>query len=208
MSKRGQLVIYSGPSGVGKGTLLAPLLGPDSELVLSVSATTRSPREGEIDGVHYHFISRESFEQMIADGEMLEYTQYNGNYYGTPKRFVEQQRDAGFDVILEIEVDGAMQVSKLCPDALMIFIMPPSFGELRRRLVDRGTETPAQREGRLTAAVREIACAPRYDFVIVNDELSTARQQLLSAISAGRTLPRFQQNKIEEVLKDAQTSHD
>ena len=122
MSKRGQLVIYSGPSGVGKGTLLGPLLATEPGLVLSVSATTRAPRKGEVDGVHYHFICREEFERLIAGGEMLEYTEYNGNYYGTPKKFVEQRLDAGYHVVLEIEVDGAMQVHRLCPDALMIFV--------------------------------------------------------------------------------------
>lgn len=208
MSKRGQLVIYSGPSGVGKGTLLAPLLANEPGLILSVSATTRAPREGEIEGVHYHFITHGEFERMIAHGEMLEYTQYNGNYYGTPKRTVEQKLDAGYHVVLEIEVDGAMQVRRLCPDALMIFVMPPSFDELRRRLIDRGTESPEQCAGRLAAAVREISCAGQYDFIVINDEIETARQQLLCAIGAGKMLSRIQKNKIEEVLYHAQTCHD
>ncbi|MBC8575422.1 guanylate kinase [Yanshouia hominis] len=208
MSKRGQLVIYSGPSGVGKGTLLGPLLATEPGLVLSVSATTRAPREGEVDGVHYHFICREEFERLIAGGEMLEYTEYNGNYYGTPKKFVEQRLDAGYHVVLEIEVDGAMQVHRLCPDALMIFVMPPSFEELRHRLVTRGTESPEQCAGRLAAAVREISFAAQYDFIVINDEIETARQQLLCAIGAGKMLSRIQKNKIEEVLYHAQTCHD
>ncbi len=198
---RGQLIVFSGPSGVGKGTLLAPLLSPNGPLTLSISATSRQPRPGEVDGVHYHFITREQFLRMVEGDDMLEYTEYNGNYYGTPRRFVEQQLDAGCNVILEIETKGAAQVQRLCPDALMIFVMPPSIDALIARLTRRGTETAVERAGRLAAAEREICLAAHYDFVVFNDDLESARAQLMCAIHAGRLITRLNQKRIEEVLK-------
>lgn len=201
MSKRGQLVVYSGPSGVGKGTVLKPLLAPSGKLVLSISATTRAPRPGETDGVEYHFVSKSDFEQMIAADEMLEYAQYNGNYYGTPRRFVERQLDAGQDVILEIEVQGAMQVKRICPDAIFVFVMPPDGATLRSRLYGRGTEPPEICERRLSAAREEISFAKEYDFIVVNDEIEAARDDLLAAIAAGRLLARQNQMRIDEVQK-------
>ncbi|MEG2173855.1 MAG: guanylate kinase [Oscillospiraceae bacterium] len=200
MSRQGLLVVYSGPSGVGKGTLLAPLITPGGPLTLSVSATTRTPRAGEIDGVHYHFVTRAHFEEMIAAGEMLEFACYNGNYYGTPRHFVEQLLNAGHDVVLEIEVQGAKQIKQLCPNALLIFVMPPSFYELRHRLESRGTEDAQQLAGRLSAALGEISHALHYDFIIVNDHLEEARAQLMDAVRAGHQLARYHKNLIEEVL--------
>ena len=208
MTKKGNLIVYSGPSGVGKGTILKPLLYPEGELVLSVSATTRAPRVGEMDGREYHFVSREKFVEMIASGDMLEYAEYNGNYYGTPKSFVEKQRELGRDVVLEIETKGAFQVKKLCPDAVMIFIMPPSYEELRSRLVNRGTETSVQINGRLSVALNEIRLAEDYDFVIVNNNLEDARRQLMQAINSAGLLARLNKNMIYEVLKNAQTVHE
>lgn len=202
-NRYGRLIVYSGPSGVGKGTVLAPLLAPGGPLTLSVSATTRAPRPGETDGVQYHFVSRAQFEQMIADDQMLEYAQYNGNYYGTPKRFVERQRAQGRDVVLEIETKGAAQVRRLCPDAVMIFLMPPSMRELSDRLRNRGTESAAQVADRLAAAGEEIKLAAQYDFVIVNDNPQIARERLLAAIGAADLLARFHQNTINEVLQHA-----
>ena len=201
MHNRGQLIVFSGPSGVGKGTLLAPLLMPHGPLTMSISATSRQARPGEVDGVHYHFVSREEFLKMVADGDMLEYTEYNGNYYGTPRCFVEQQLDAGYNVILEIETKGATQVQRLCPDALMIFVMPPSIEALIARLTRRGTETEAERAGRIAAAEGEIALADHYDFVVFNDNLEAAREQLLCAICAGRLITRLNRKRIEEVLE-------
>lgn len=198
---RGQLIVYSGPSGVGKGTLLTPLLAPKGPLTLSVSATTRHPRPGEINGVHYHFVSREEFLKMVEEGEMLEYTEYNGNFYGTPRCFVEQQLAVGHNVVLEIETKGASQVHALCPDALMVFVMPPSLGELADRLAGRGTETDAERTGRLAAAAQEIRLADHYDFIVFNDDIALARDQLLCAINAGRLITRLNRERIEEVLK-------
>jgi len=208
MTEKGNLIVYSGPSGVGKGTILKPLLYPEGELVLSVSATTRAPRAGEIDGREYHFVSREKFIDMIASGDMLEYAEYNGNYYGTPKSFVERQRELGRDVVLEIETKGAFQVKKLCPDAVMIFIMPPSYDELKSRLVNRGTETPKQISGRLSAALGEIRLAEDYDFVIINNDLEDARRQLMQAINSAGLLARLNKNMIYEVLKNAQTFYE
>ena len=208
MTKKGNLIVYSGPSGVGKGTILKPLLYPEGELVLSVSATTRAPRVGEMDGREYHFVSREKFVEMIASGDMLEYAEYNGNYYGTPKSFVEKQRELGRDVVLEIETKGAFQVKKLCPDAVMIFIMPPSYEELRSRLVNRGTETSVQINGRLSVALGEIRLAEDYDFVIINNDLEDARRQLMQAINSAGLLARLNKNMIYEVLKNAQTVHE
>ena len=140
MSKKGQLIVVSGPSGVGKGTVLGAYLAGRENVAYSVSATTRAPRPGEQDGVHYFFLSREEFESTAQNGGMLEYASYNGNYYGTPKAPVEQKRAQGIDVILEIEVQGALQVKKACPDALMIFVAPPGFDELQSRLTGRHTE--------------------------------------------------------------------
>lgn len=206
LNQRGLLVVYSGPSGVGKGTLLKPLIVPGGPLTLSVSATTRPARAGEIDGVHYHFVSRERFETMITKNELLEYTEYNGNYYGTPRAAVERLLEEGRDVVLEIEVRGAEQVHALCPGALMVFVMPPSVAELRRRLENRGTETPEQQQARLSAALGEMRHAAQYDFIVINDMVEPARQRLLDAVRAGRQLARFHINTIEEVLRYAQAS--
>ncbi len=201
MSKSGLLIVYSGPSGAGKGTLLSPLIAPGGSLVLSVSATTRAPRKGEIDGVHYHFVSRDVFEDMLSRDEMLEHACYNGDLYGTPRNFVEENRNAGRDVVLEIEVQGAKQVQKKCPDALMIFVMPPSVKELRRRLHTRGTENEKQLQNRLKAALTEIEDAMSYDFIVVNEDVACARKHLTDIIAAGRFISRLQTNLVREVLK-------
>ena len=209
MIRRGRLIVYSGPSGVGKGTLIAPLLrNEQGTLKMSVSATTRAPRPGEQDGVHYYFLTREQFEQMIANDDMLEYTEYNGNYYGTPRKFVEQMLAAGRDVVLEIEVQGAQHVHRTHPEALMVFIMPPSFAELSRRLCQRGTETNESMQNRLKIALQEIAQAWQYDFIIVNEDLERARLQFLEIVSAANALSRFNHRLIKEVLHDAQTRNE
>lgn len=174
--------------------------------MLSVSATTRQPRPGEIDGVHYHFVNNQQFLTMVEKGEMLEYAQYNSHYYGTPNSFVERQLETGQNVILEIETKGASQVQALCPDALMIFVMPPSLEVLAHRLKGRGTETDAERAGRLAAAVEEMRLANQYDFIVINDDLESAREQLLCAVSAGGLISRLNKKRIEEVLKNAETS--
>lgn len=165
--KRGRLVVVSGPSGVGKGTVLEYVLGRD-DFVYSVSATTRSPREGEKDGVNYFYITKEKFEQMIGGGEFIEYAEYNGNYYGTPKFFVDKMLSQGKNVILEIEVKGAMQIKKIIPDAVFVFIAPESRKVLEDRLRGRGTEEESVIANRLAIAEKEIKCCPMYDYIVIN----------------------------------------
>ena len=164
---RGNLFVYSGPSGVGKGTLMKPLID-EGVVTLSVSATTRAPRPGETDGVDYHFVSKEEFEHMIQNGEMLEYANYSGNYYGTPKRFVEQQLESGKNVILEIEVDGALQIKKQYPNAILIFISAASAAELKERLAGRGTESEDVIMKRMKRAVDECKSIPSYEYFVIN----------------------------------------
>ena len=166
-TKRGRLVVVSGPSGVGKGTVLKYVLERE-DFVYSVSATTRSPREGEADGVNYFFITREKFEDMISGGELIEYAEYNGNYYGTPKFFVEKMLSEGKNVILEIEVKGAVQVKLIVPEATFIFIAPESRDILEARLRGRGTETEDVIAGRLSIAEKEIRSCLMYDYIVIN----------------------------------------
>ena len=170
MSK-GVLTIVSGFSGAGKGTVMKGLLANYDNYALSISATTRRPREGEQDGREYFFKTREEFEQMIAEGAFIEYAQYVENYYGTPKAYVEEQLANGKDVLLEIEIQGALQVKKLRPDALLIFITPPSAEILEQRLTGRGTETPEVIAMRMNRAVEEAAYMDAYDYIIINDQL-------------------------------------
>ena len=178
--KRGTLFVFSGPSGVGKGTLNARLFAEfGDQIAFSVSATTRAPREGEIDGKHYFFISRQEFENRIANNEFLEYAQFAGNCYGTPKPYVLSLLEQGKNVLLEIEVQGAMQVMERMPECVSIFVLPPSFEELERRLRGRGTESEEKVRARLETARGEIAYAPRYQYQIVNGEdVDAAYQQL------------------------------
>ena len=173
--KKGLLFVISGPSGVGKGTICKKLLERRKELKLSVSVTTRAPRPGEIEGVNYFFRSEEQFQDMIERDEFLEYMCVFGkNHYGTPKAYVAEQRAQGNDVILEIDVNGALNVKKRCPDAVMIFIAPPSMETLKKRLVGRGTETEEAVERRFAEAGKELAAAGEYDYIVVNDSLDKA----------------------------------
>ena len=171
--KKGLLIIFSGPSGCGKGTIVQEIL-KDENFRLSVSATTRQPREGEIDGVHYSFLSREEFQARIDSGSMLEYAQYCDNFYGTPADMVEKMRNDGKNIILEIEVQGALQVMEKCPDAVTIFVLPPSTAELDRRLHKRGTETEDVIAKRIARAKEEIPLAKHYQYIIINDALENA----------------------------------
>lgn len=171
--ERGILVVISGFSGAGKGTIMKELIHR-YDYFLSVSATTRSPRAGEEDGKDYYFHTREEFQQMIDNGELVEWAEYVGNYYGTPKKYVEEQLANGRDVLLEIEMQGGMLVKEQFPDALLIFISPPSAKVLKERLTGRGTESPEEIEKRLLRAVEEVKYMKEYDYIIVNDVLEDA----------------------------------
>lgn len=179
---RGLLLVVSGPSGVGKGTVLGKIMEENSNIFYSVSATTRQPREGEVDGVNYFFITKEQFEKNIADGKMLEYATYCDNYYGTPLVAVEQMRNEGKDVLLEIEAQGALQVMKKCPDCISVFVEPPSMEELRRRLIERNTEGLEVVEKRLRKAEEEMALAHHYRYRVVNDTVENAKDKISKII--------------------------
>ncbi|MBS5150182.1 MAG: guanylate kinase [Butyricicoccus pullicaecorum] len=183
---KGKLIVFTGPSGTGKGTILSEVLKRDDRLRVSVSATTRQPREGEQNGVHYWFLSKEDFEERIAQDAFLEHACYVGNYYGTLEQPVNEQLEAGNDVVLEIEVQGAMQIHEKRPDAVMIFVAPPSMQALSERLHGRGTETPEKIAARLAQAEQELCYKNRFDYVIINDILEDAVADLCAILRAER----------------------
>lgn len=183
MSKQGILFIVTGPSGVGKGTVLAKVR-EQKKLYFSISATTRQPREGEQEGVHYYFLTREQFEQKVAQGGFLEHAAFSGNYYGTPAEPVDYQISQGNDVLLEIEVQGAMQVAANRPNAVRIFLAPPNFAELQARLIGRGTESQTAVQKRLETAKHELALAPEFDYIVVNDSVEQAVSDILAIMQA------------------------
>ncbi len=197
IAPRGQLIVVSGPSGVGKRTVLRKYMAEHPRACHSVSATTRDPRPNEVDGVDYFFLSFEEFDRQIRTNQMLEYAYYNHHCYGTPKKGVEDARAAGRNVILEIEVNGAMQVKKLCPDATLVFIMPPSWKELERRLRERNTETEEAIQERLEIAKEEIAMADQYDYIIVNDTVEKAISRFAQIVHGHR----YSINCMTEFLK-------
>ena len=182
MSKKGLLVVYSGFSGVGKGTIMKEMLKREETFRLSVSATTRAPRPGEVDGREYYFITKEKFLKMIDNDEFLEYAQYADNYYGTPKKAVEDMLNEGYNVFLEIEVQGGLQIMEKCPDCLSIFIVPPSLEVLEQRLRGRGTETEDVIEKRMKAALDEQKYTSRYDFVVKNDIVEDAVNDVINIV--------------------------
>lgn len=183
---KGLLIVVSGPSGVGKGTVLKSVFEKDSNLVYSVSCTTRSPRPGETNGLEYYFISKEEFENNINNGKMLEYACYCDNYYGTGAEYVEKLRSEGKDVVLEIEVQGALQVKEKCEDAVTIFIAPPSFSELEARLVGRGTESKDVIDSRIMRAREEISHISDYTYKVVNNTVDQACEDILAILKAER----------------------
>ncbi len=188
--RRGKTFIISGPSGVGKSTVLQALMEKRQDLYFSVSATTRDPRPGEIDGVHYHFLDVDTFREWIAKDEFLEYAEYVGNFYGTPKKFVDGAMDRGQDVILDIEVQGAIQVTSKRPDSVRIFIAPPSWTELERRLTERGTDSEEKIQKRLLRAKVEFQTAHTYDYFVINDSVENAVQELNAIMTAEHCKPR------------------
>ncbi|MGH1841400.1 guanylate kinase [Enterococcus gallinarum] len=185
MSERGLLIVLSGPSGVGKGTVRKSIFeSDDNDFQYSVSMTTRNKREGEIEGVDYYFRTREEFEALIEAGEMLEYAEYVGNYYGTPLSYVQKTLDQGKDVFLEIEVQGAKQVKEKVPDGVFIFLTPPDLAELRSRITGRGTDSAEVIDERMRVAREEIEMMALYDYAVVNDEVSKAVQRIREIISS------------------------
>ncbi len=187
MGKRGILTVISGFSGAGKGTLMKAIL-EKYDYGLSISATTRAPREGEVNGREYYFLSKQEFEDMIANQALIEWAQYVDNYYGTPKKYVEEQLAAGKNVILEIEIQGALHVKELFPDALLIFVTPPSAMDLKNRLVGRGTEDMATIEKRLKRAYEESAFMDQYDYIAINDVLEDCVEDLNQVITQAATI--------------------
>lgn len=202
---KGLLVVVSAPSGGGKGTILKELFARNDNLRLSVSATTRTPRPGEENGKQYYFMSREEFEGMIREGKMLEHAQYVGNYYGTPRGPVDKWIGEGRDVILEIEVQGGAQVKKLMPECVSVFILPPSMAVLAERLRGRGTEDEETVLKRLETARQEIPCAKDYDYVVFNDRLEDAVEDILTILRAEKLKYSRNADSIERVINNAET---
>lgn len=186
---KGKTFIISGPSGVGKSTVLKELFKNRDDLYFSISATTRQPREGEIDGVHYHFINVERFQQMIHEDEFLEYAEYVGNFYGTPKKFVDDAMEQGKDVILDIELQGAIQVTSKRPDVVRIFIAPPSWDALEKRLVGRRTDSDDKIQKRLVRAKVELQNANTYDYFVINDTVEQAVREINAIMLAEHCKP-------------------
>lgn len=199
---KGKVIVVSGPSGVGKGTVVKELIGSNKDCALSVSATTRSPREGEAHGVNYFFITKEEFTQKINNNEMLEYAEYCGNFYGTPKDYVLKSVEQGKNIILEIEVQGALNVKKIIPEAVTVFVMPPSLQELEDRLRGRGTETDEVVGQRLKTAIAEIKQAPQYDYIVVNNTVMQCVADIVSIIIAERQKTENMLDFIKGVLND------
>ncbi len=201
--QRGLLIVLSGPSGVGKGTVRKELFSqPNTNYEYSISMTTRSPREGEVDEVDYFFKTRTEFEDLIEKGQLLEYAEFVGNYYGTPLEYVNKMRDAGRDVFLEIEVQGAAQVREKVPDGLFIFLAPPSLSELEERLVGRGTESDEVIASRLGAARQELEMMNLYDYVVENDEVENACDRINAIIIAEHCKRERVEKRYFDMLKE------
>lgn len=203
--KRGKVFTMSGPSGVGKGTIVRELLKSCPDLKLSISCTTRQPRLGESDGVHYFFVTKERFEEMAAAGEMLEWANVHGNFYGTPRSYVEKMLAEGHDVLLEIDVQGSLQVLKNMPETIGIFILPPTRTELVRRLSGRGTENRQQLETRIRNAEAEVHEAEKFPYIVVNANLNEAVKQVRSVIEAEHL--HDQKDKLENLYREFEEAH-
>jgi len=205
--KKGLLIVISGFSGAGKGTLVKRLISEYDHYGLSISMTTRSPREGEVHGREYFFSTKEEFEETIAKDGLIEYANYCGNYYGTPRAFVEQEMAAGKDVILEIEIQGALQIKKKFPESLLLFVTPPSAAELERRLRGRGTETPEVIAKRLARATEESEGIEAYDYIVVNDDLEQCVRDVNGLVDAARTAPLRQMDFINQIREELKIYH-
>lgn len=202
MKQKGILIVLSGFSGAGKGTLVKKLLQTYDNYALSISMTTRQPREGERDGVEYFFRTKEQFEENISKDGFIEYACYCGNYYGTPKKYVEEQLEAGKDVILEIEIQGALKVKEQFPESLLMFVTPPTAAELQRRLVGRGTETEEVISKRLARASEESEGIEAYDYIVVNDDLDVCVKELHELVDAARRAPIRREKFIKEIREE------
>lgn len=202
MNHQGILVVVSGFSGAGKGTLMKELLKRYDNYALSISATTRAPREGETDGKEYFFVTKEQFEKMRDERKLVEYAQYVNNYYGTPKEYVEQKMAEGKDVILEIEIQGALKVKKRFPDALLLFVTPPSAEELRRRLVGRGTETLEVINARLARAAEEASGMEAYDYLLINDDLDRCVEEMHQLIQLQHRKTSYHLDFLSKIRED------
>lgn len=202
MKRKGILIVVSGFSGAGKGTLMKQLVHSYDDYALSISMTTRNPRPGETDGKEYFFVSKEEFEKQIAENGLIEYASYCDNYYGTPREYVEKQLEKGKDVILEIEIQGALKVKKQFPTALLMFVMPPNAEELKKRLEGRGTETPEVIEKRLQRAAEEAEGIENYDFIVINDKLDDCVKEMHGLILAAHETPERNQEFISKMRKE------
>ncbi len=207
MKHKGLLLVISGFAGTGKGTIVSMLRERYGNYALSVSATTRAPRNGEVDGVHYFFKTKEEFLQMIVEDELFEYAQYVDNYYGTPKKYVQEQMDAGKDVILEIEMQGALKIKEQFPDVVLLFVVPPDADTLEARLLGRGTETPEVVKKRLGRAVEESDYMERYDYFIVNDDLDECVERVHAVIQSEHLRTKRNLEFMETLKKDLQKFH-
>ncbi|MDR0404508.1 MAG: guanylate kinase [Oscillospiraceae bacterium] len=199
---KGLIVVISGPSGTGKDTVIGEILKENDDICMSISATTRDPRAYEKDGGNYHFLSEESFKEVVKKGKMLEYARYCGNYYGTLSDFVGQKIESGVDVILKIEVNGARQIRENCPDAVHIFILPPSIKELQERLKSRKTETKESFEQRFGLASQEMALAADYDYIVVNKDRSACARDIWNIICAEKLRTSRIKNRTDHIIKE------
>ena len=199
--RKGLLMVVSGPSGTGKGTVCSELLAQAEDLAYSISATTRQPRAGEVDGKNYYFMDKAEFEQKIAEGGFLEYANVYGNYYGTPLGKIEERLANGVDILLEIDTQGALNVMKKCPDGLFIFLVPPSLAELERRIRGRGSETEESLQKRMGSACKEIEDGRKYSYVVVNDTVKHAVQRILAIRAAEHCRVDRNQEIFEELAK-------
>ncbi|CDQ19806.1 guanylate kinase [Halobacillus karajensis] len=202
IDQKGILFILSGPSGVGKGTVRKALFEQSTDLRYSISMTTRDPREGEVDGVDYFFKSRDEFEKLISEGQLIEHAEYVGNYYGTPRQYVEQTLNEGKDVFLEIEVQGALKVRENFPEGVFIFLIPPSLEELKDRIVNRGTETEEKVKNRLKAAKEEIDMMDAYDYVVVNDQIDNAVSKVKAIVASEHCKRERVAHQYKKALED------
>ena len=207
MSRKGILIVVSGFSGAGKGTLMKELLRNYDNYALSISATTRNPREGETDGKEYFFKTVEEFEKMIAQDALIEYAKYVNNYYGTPRAYVEEQLEAGKDVILEIEIQGALKVKEKFPKTLLLFVTPPDAETLRNRLVGRGTETMDVIESRMQRAAEEAEGMDAYDYLVVNDDLSVCVEEMHSIIQGEHRRVSRNAEFVEQIKNQLKKNH-